>query len=138
MALVLDTGPLLAAINPNDKDHLRCRALLEQTTEPMLIPVPVLAEVDYFVCKYMQASVFVRVLDDILAGAFSVVDLVPSDYPRVREVCDRYADAKVGFTDASVLAIVERLKEPKVASLDHGHFRMLRPRHVPALHLLPD
>jgi hypothetical protein len=37
-----------------------------------------------------------------------------------------------------VLAIVERLNEPKLATLDHRHFRMLRPRHVDSLILLPE
>jgi hypothetical protein len=33
---------------------------------------------------------------------------------------------------------VERLNEPKLATLDHRHFRALRPRHVDALRLLPE
>ncbi len=32
---------------------------------------------------------------------------------RVSELCDRHADADIGFVDASVLAIVERLDEPR-------------------------
>jgi predicted nucleic acid-binding protein len=77
-------------------------------------------------------------LDDLEAGAFLVEDLVPSDYRRVRELCDRYADANIGFVDAAVLAIVERLNEPKLATLDRRHFGLLRPRHVDALRLLPE
>jgi hypothetical protein len=33
---------------------------------------------------------------------------------------------------------VERLNEPKLATIDHRHFGMIRPHHVPALRLLPD
>jgi hypothetical protein len=40
--------------------------------------------------------------------------------------------------DAAVMAIVERLNEPKLATLDHRHFAMIRPRHVDALQLLPE
>jgi hypothetical protein len=36
-----------------------------------------------------------------------------------------------------VLALVERLGEPKLATLDHRHFGTMRPRHVEALELLP-
>jgi predicted nucleic acid-binding protein len=70
-------------------------------------------------------------------GAYRVVDLVRADYTRVRELCDRYADADVGFVDAAVLAIVERLGEPKLATLDRRHFGLLRPRHCDALELVP-
>jgi predicted nucleic acid-binding protein len=80
----------------------------------------------------------VALLDDIAEGAYVVVDLRPEDYRRVRELCDRYADADIGFVDAAVLALVERLNEPKLATLDRRHFGLLRPRHVDALRLLPE
>jgi hypothetical protein len=39
---------------------------------------------------------------------------------------------------ALIAAVVERLAEPRLATLDHRHFRVVRPRHVPNLTLLPD
>ncbi|MDD1763077.1 MAG: hypothetical protein LUQ59_12670 [Methanothrix sp.] len=69
---------------------------------------------------------------------FEVIDLFPADYERVREICSRYADSDIGFVDAGVLAIVERLGEDKLATLDHRHFATLRPRHVDGLRLLPE
>jgi hypothetical protein len=36
-----------------------------------------------------------------------------------------------------VVALAERLDEPKVATLDQRHFRTVRPTHVTALELLP-
>ena len=77
-------------------------------------------------------------LDDIASAAYRVEDLVPQDYRRIREICDRYSDADLGFVDAAVLAIVERLNEPKVATLDRRQFSLLRPRHVDALRLVPE
>jgi hypothetical protein len=44
----------------------------------------------------------------------------------------------IGFVDAAVLAVVERLDEPKLATLDHRHFGVVRPRHVDTLRLLPE
>ena len=138
MALVLDTGPLYAALDRRDADHLACRRLIEGASEPLVVPAPVLVEVDYWVRRYLGSGAFVALLDDIAAGAYEVADLLPLDYRRVREVCDRYADADVGFVDAAVLAIVERLGEGKLATLDRRHFGTLRPRHVVALTLLPE
>ena len=104
--------------------------------EPLVIPAPVLVEVDYWVHVRLHQGVLVALLDDIIAGAYRVEDLQPEDYRRIREICDRYADA--GFVDAAVLAVVERLNEPKLATLDNRHFRVLRPRHVDALRLVPE
>ncbi|MEX1257892.1 MAG: hypothetical protein WEG36_09755 [Gemmatimonadota bacterium] len=92
---------------------------------------------DYWIHARLGPGVLVALLDDIAAGAFHVEELSQGDYRRVRELCDRYADADVGFVDAAVLAIVERLGEERLATLDERHFRILRPRHVNALRLLP-
>ncbi len=137
MALVLDTGPLYASLDRNDADHRSCRKLIEEANEQLLIPSPVLVEVDYWVHTRLHAGVMAALLDDILSGACIVADLIEDDYQRVRQLCDRYADADIGFVDAAVLAIVERLDEPKLATLDRRHFGALRPRHVDALILLP-
>lgn len=137
MALILDTGPLYAALDRADQDHEACRRLIEEAREALVIPSPVLVEVDYWVHRHLGTGVLVALLDDIASGAFQVEDLEPDDYRRVRELCDRYADADIGFVDAAVLAITERLGEDKLATLDHRHFGMVRPRHVEALRLLP-
>ena len=138
MALVFDTGPLLAGFNNRDPEHPRCRRLLERADEMFVIPAPVLPEVDYWLRERMNTSAFVAFLDEIIEGNFVVEDLVIADYRRARELCDKYADSDLGFVDAAVMAVVERLNEPKLATLDHRHFRMIRPRHVDALRLLPE
>ncbi len=137
MALILDTGPLYASLDRSDQDHAACRALIEAADEPLVIPAPVLVEVDYWIGRRLNPGALVALLADIEAGAYRVIDLVGTDYTRVRELCDRYADADIGFVDAAVLAIVERLGEHKLATLDRRHFGPLRPRHLDAIELLP-
>ena len=97
-----------------------------------------LVEIDFWIHERLDPSVLVALLTDIEAGAYAVEDLHPSDYVRVREMCERHADAGIGFVDAAVLAIVERMGESKVASFDHQHFDAVTPRHRAALTLLPD
>lgn len=137
MALILDTGPLYASLDRNDADHAACRELIEECSELRVIPAPVLVELDYWIHERLHQGVLVAFLDDLITGAYHVEELQPEDYRRIREICDRYADADIGYVDAAVLAIVERLDEAKLATLDHRHFAILRPRHVDALHLLP-
>lgn len=137
MALILDTGPLYASLDRSDADHVACRTLIETSDEPLLIPSPVLVEVEYWIHARLHVGVLLALLDDILAGAYQVEELTAEDYRRVRELCDRYSDSDLGFVDAAVLAVVERLKEKKLATLDERHFRALRPRHADSLRLLP-
>ena len=138
MALILDTGPLFASIDRKDPAHAACRRLLENTDEALVIPAPVLFEMDFWIRKELHVSPLLTLLEQVTEGAFLVEDLTPADYLRVRDLCDRYSDSDLGLVDAAVLAVVERLNEPKLATLDHRHFRMLRPRHVDSLILLPE
>jgi len=137
VALILDTGPLYASLDRSDADHAACRRLIEAAGEPLIIPAPVLVEVEYWIHARLHAGVLVALLDDVISGAYLVEGLLGVDYPRIRELCDRYADADVGFVDAAVLALVERRNETKLATLDHRHFGIMRPRHISELRLFP-
>jgi predicted nucleic acid-binding protein len=138
VALILDTGPLYASLDRSDDDHSACRGLIESAAEPLVIPAPVLVEVDYWIHRRLHPGVLVALIDDIRAGAYQVADLTAGDYRRIRELCDRYADLDIGFVDAAVMAVVERLDEPKLATLDHRHFSVVRPLHRESIALLPD
>jgi hypothetical protein len=137
VALILDTGPLYASLDRSDQDHAACRAMIEHADEPLVIPSPVLVEVDYWIGQRLTPGALVALLADIESGAYRVADLEPSDYTRIRELCDRYADADIGFVDAAVFALVERLGESKLATLDRRHFSLLRPRHRDTIDLVP-
>lgn len=138
MALILDTGPLYALLDRDDAAHQACRLLIQTAKEPLVVPAPVLVEVDYWIHARLHAGALTALLNDIIDGAYVVEELIARDYHRVRALCEQYADADIGFVDAAVLAIVERMKETKLATLDRRHFGMLRPLHVDALQLLPE
>ena len=138
MALVLDTGPLLAALDAADPDHDRCAALLDQTEEDLVVPTLVLAELDYWCHRRLDANAWITFLEDLLDGAYRLEETTTSDLRRCRELQTQYADQTLGVVDASVLALVERLAEDKLATLDHRHFAVVRPIHTPALRLLPE
>jgi uncharacterized protein len=137
VALILDTGPLYATLDRDDVAHAACRRLVQDNREQLVVPAPVLVEVDYWIHQRLHPGVLLALLDDIEVGAYRVEDLETTDYRRIRELCDQYADADIGFVDAAVIAIVERLHEPKVATLDRRHFGQVRPRHVKTLQLVP-
>ena len=63
MALVLDTGVIYAARDENDADHGRCAALIASTDETLVVPSPVLVELDHWLRKdqklgFVDAAVF--------------------------------------------------------------------------------
>jgi len=138
MALVLDTGPILAALDADDPHHLACARLISEATEPLVVVAPTLVEVDYWVHKRLSPSVWRTFVDDVAAGAYRMESLAVDDLVRVEEIERQYSDQRLGFVDAAVITVCERLRETKVATLDRRHFGVVRPRHCPALQLLPD
>jgi uncharacterized protein len=128
---------LLATFDADDEQHVPCARLLDDVRGSRIVPAPVLVEFDYMVSRELGRDAFLKILEEIRRDAYQVEDLTGADYRRVGEILRTYADLRVGFVDAAVLAIVERLREPKLATLDHRHFSVMRPRHVDALELLP-
>jgi predicted nucleic acid-binding protein len=137
LALVLDTGPLLAALDLADPDHEACARLITEADEALVVPVLVLSELDYWCEERLAADVWLSFLEDVIAGAYRLEAPTQADLERCRELQGRYADFPLGVVDASVLAVVERLGETKLATLDRRHFAAVRPAHVAALELLP-
>lgn len=137
MALVCDTGPLLAALDAADADHRACSALVADAREDLVVPTLVLAELDYWCHKRLSADAWLVFLDDVIEGAYRTEAPTPADVRRCRHLQEQYKDLHLGVVDASVLALVERLGERKVATLDHRHFATVRPAHATALALLP-
>jgi len=132
---LLDTSPLVAAIDRSDTHHARCAALLESAESPLLIPTTVIVEVCWLVEE--RPDIEAAFLESIAAGEFEHVPIIAADLLRMAELVRTYADLPLGAVDASVVAVAERLKLTDVATLDRRHFTVVRPKHAHALNLLP-
>jgi predicted nucleic acid-binding protein len=138
MALVLDTSGVYALLDRNDPDHQRCVAAVEQFDD-FVVPPLVLVEVDHWCRKRGGgAAGFARFVSDIRSGAYRLEQLTEADLTRAAEVETRYTELDLGVVDASVIALCERLGEDTVLTLDRRDFAVVRPRHCPALRLLPE
>lgn len=139
MALVVDTGVLYAAIDGVDRDHERCRDLLEGRDDIIVIPTPVLVEVDQLrTRRRARLEAWEALCREIDGGAYALFDATPPMVRRASEVQRRYADMPIGYVDAFVYVTCEALGETSVATLDHRHFSVLRTKGRKPLRLLPD
>jgi predicted nucleic acid-binding protein len=136
VTLVLDTGPIVAALNARDPDHERCAKLLAGADD-LLLPSPILVEVDYWLVKLGGPQVWSDFVADIAIGAYRLEHPSDVDLVRAAELEGIYADLDLGFVDACVIALCERLGETLLATLDRRHFSVVRPSHCDHLTLLP-
>ncbi|HWC83879.1 MAG TPA: PIN domain-containing protein [Pseudonocardiaceae bacterium] len=138
--IICDTGPLVAAALYKDPDYRRCVDLftgLHLANRELIIPAPVIAEVGYLLGTRAGAQAEAFFLRSLADEVFRVEDLTTADYSRVADLVEQYGDLPLGTTDAAVITVSERLDVTEVATLDHRHFTIVRPRHVKALALLP-
>lgn len=139
--ILCDTGPLVAAAVRRDPDHHACVELLtglRLAQRPLLVPATVAAEVGYMLERFGSSRLEAQFLASLGGGDFEPVELTIDDYARMSELVARYDDLPLGTTDASVIALSERLGISEVATLDRRHFTTVRPQHVDALTLLPE
>jgi predicted nucleic acid-binding protein len=138
--IVCDTGPIVAAALIDDDRHHECVELftgLHLARRSLLVPGTVVAEVGYLLARNSGARVESLFLEALADGDFEPVDLQPGDYRRAAELVQTYADMPLGTTDATVIALAERLNVTEIATLDRRHFTVVRPSHISSLTLLP-
>ena len=135
MIAIVDAGPLYAAVDADDDDHLRCLSVLQRTDLDLVVPALVIAEVTYLVGRRLGVAVeagFLRGLTVVEIEAPSAEDLVT-----IANLVERYKDFPLGGTDASVAVLAERLNTDLVLTLDRRHFGALRMSDGRPFTLLP-
>ncbi len=135
--IVVDTGPIIALLNDRGDQHERCSAFLTTYPGPLLVPATVFTEVCMLAERRRGTRAELAFLDDVRVGLFTLLESTSTDLDRITALVHTYTDLPLGTVDASVIALTERLNLSAVATLDHRHFSVVRPRHTAALTLLP-
>jgi hypothetical protein len=105
------------------------------------VPSPVLGGIGYFLQSRAGPQAEVTFLRSSGGDGFKVAELQGTDTGtgtgRMAGLAGTYLDRPPGIAGAAVAAIAERPGLAGIATLDHRHFTVIRPRHVQAFTLLP-
>jgi hypothetical protein len=121
----------------DDDWHLRVVRFLERSRDEFVIPVTVLPEAAYLLSGHLGTGAEQKLVQTVVNGEMAMEDLTVQDLRRALELLRRYEDARLGFVDASVVAIAERLKIERILTTDRRDFSLVRPRHCKQFELLP-
>jgi predicted nucleic acid-binding protein len=132
---IVDSGPLYAVTDTADDDHNASLEVLRRPDLRLVIPAFVVGEVTYMVGRRLGPQAEARFLQGM--EQVDVEAPTPGDLGRMAELVSEYSDFPLGGTDASVVALAERLATPLVITLDRRHFAAVRPKHCAAFDLLP-
>lgn len=138
MAVLIDTSAVLAAVDRTDDAHARVVAAIRAERAPILLPVVTLPEIAFLLEVRHGAGRAAAALGRIIRGSWPVTGLEAADLDRATELMAHYADARIGFVDAAIAALAERLGVVRIHTLDRRDFSIVRPRHIDAFDLRPD
>lgn len=122
MKILVDTGPLVSAIDKKDPAFAMAGTALETLRRNAIVPSPVIVEADHLVRKRVGNHAARRFLKTVAGGGHEVAFLTAGLMRRAAELDRKYADLNLGFVDASVMAIAERHDLP-IFTFDFTDFR---------------
>lgn len=106
----------------------------------MALPITVLTEACYLIDRIGGPNAEAQFIDSVgneSAHRFRPVNLTDVDLRGMSELVRQYADRRLGGTDASLVAVAERLGITTIATMNRRDFDNVRPRHAPAFTIVP-
>lgn len=120
--VLIDTGPLVAAVNKHEASHSVAAQLLARLRRNAVVPAPVLVEADHLLRSRVGDKTARKFLSAIAGGEREVAYLTPGLLRRAVELDNQYADLNLGLGDTCVMAIAERHELP-ILTFDFTDFR---------------
>jgi predicted nucleic acid-binding protein len=122
-----DAGPLIALIDADEPDHVRCRETLDELPFPLLTTWPAFTEAMHLLgraagWRAQQALWRLVSREDLLIDPLS-----PEATARAERLMETYADRPMDLTDATLVALAEERGLTCVFTLD-SNFQIYRLR----------
>lgn len=122
MKILVDTGPLVSAIDRRDPAHEMAKTSMRKLRRRAVLPSTVLVEADHLIRARAGTTAARLFLNAIADGTHEVAYMTQGLLNRATELDAKYADLNLGFVDASVMAIAERHEMP-IFTFDFADFR---------------
>ncbi len=133
--MLIDTGPIVALFDKDDRYHEVSVETLKEIKEPLVSTWPVLTE-----CFYLLNFSW-EIQDDLWLflqrGGIDIYPLEKRHSLKCRELMKQYRDLPMDLADATLVAIADILGISKVLTLDHKDFSIYRFRQRRHFILLP-
>ena len=134
---LLDTGPLVAALNRRDPQHQHCAAALAGFSGSLLTTGAVVTEAMYFLGGLPDgAATLVGFLEEAQVGIRDCFE--PARLRAAAGLMKKYADLPMDFADATLVLLADELGAGDILTLDQRGFRTYRFRGSRRFNLVID
>ncbi len=128
MQIILETSVLYSLMDKGDKNHKLVKEFFLKSNDVYyILPSTVIPELCYIINTRLGPYFEIKLLEEINKN-FHLEILKDVDIIRIIEILKKYDTLNIGYVDASIVAIAERLKINKILTLDRKHFELIVPR----------
>lgn len=113
---LIDTGPLVAALNGRDKHHGWARGVLGSIRPPLLTCEAVLSEAAYLLRGFAGAPA--ALLELLTRGLVESPFRLQDEAHAVRQLLTRYASARMDLADACLVRMTELHADCELITID--------------------
>jgi predicted nucleic acid-binding protein len=121
--VILDTGPLVAVLNPGDTYHDWVTRQLADMTPPLLTCEAVLSEACFLSGNYGGHAY--TVLELMQDGFMRIAFRLDEEFDQIERLMQKYADVPMSLADACLVRMAELYPHSFVLTLD-SDFRIYR------------
>ncbi|MGH7809290.1 MAG: type II toxin-antitoxin system VapC family toxin [Candidatus Binatia bacterium] len=115
-SVVVDTGPIVALLDADDKHHAWVAAQFARLRPPLITCEAVLTEASFLIARVGEDVSAVSALVD--RGVVSVRQLFDAESPSITRLVRRYANVPMSLTDACLVRLVELTPHATLFTLD--------------------
>lgn len=133
--ILIDTGPIVALFDKDDRYHAVCVEILKEIKEPLVTTWAVLTKCFYLLNFSWEIQDNLWLF--IQRGGIEIYPLEKELLIQCREFMKQYRDLPMDLADATLVALADALQVPKIFTLDHKDFSIYRFKQKKRFTLIP-
>ena len=131
----MDTGPLVAILSPNDRDHQVCTSVLHSLPSPLVTCWPVVTEVMWLLRK--SPRTVRRVLSAVSSAILEIPIVAAREAEPIEAIMEQYESLRPQLADAMLVYLAHRENIETIFTLDRRDFSVYRTRRKKPFQLIP-
>lgn len=135
-SILLDTGPFVALLDKNEKNHRRCVHFFKSFQGNIITTEPILTETIYLLGPSLKAQKVA--IEFILKDGATLVPQSRHSLSRAAALMEKYSDIPMDFADATLVCLAEETGFNEIFTLDIRGFSAYRFREKKAFKIFPE
>ncbi len=117
---VIDSGPIIALFDKDDKYHKEAINFVENFRGELFSTYAVVTEVTHLLDFSIQTQI--DFIQWVAEGGIKITNLSIDDLYRIIELVNQYSDLPMDFADATLVVVCENQKIYNIVSIDKDFF----------------